>query len=847
MTKSINRFTVKPRIPERIIGLYEMAHNLWISWNSEAIKLYIRLDYDAWIRSAQNPVKMLGLISQERLEEVANDDSYLAAFDRVFSKYKEYIDGESWYSGSYEKVVAYFSMEYGLDISLPIYSGGLGVLSGDHMKSASDLGLPLVGIGLLYNKGYFKQYLNIDGFQQEVYPEYDWYNMPVVECLDTKSKPVKISVKIGDSVVVAKIWQIKVGRNSIYLLDTNVNENSPENRVITATLYGGGSETRIKQEILLGIGGIRALRALEIKAVVTHMNEGHSAFLGIERLRILIKEQNLKYEEALQVIWSTNVFTTHTPVPAGNESFSIHLMEKYIKNYIKELGISWEDFLALGRKTEKHIHDPFCLTILALRLSAYNNGVSKLHGKISRKMWQDIWFNLPEKEIPISHITNGIHPMTWLSPVMNDLLTKYFGPRFYNEPTHFDIWNRIDRISDEELWRSHERRRVDLVVFARERLKKQLLRKGRTKSIVNMADEVLSPYNLTISFARRFATYKRANLLLKYPERLIKLLSDNENPIQIIFAGKAHPDDMPGKEIIKEIVHFSSNPKVRSKILFLEDYDFSLARYLISGSDIWLNTPRRPLEASGTSGMKAAMNGVLNVSVLDGWWDEAYEHDKGWAIGEGEQYEDHVIHDEIEGKALFDLLEREIIPLFYTRGRDGLPHDWIQRMKVSMKSIGKQFSSVRMLLDYANKFYLPALKNDNIFSENNYTNTKKLTKYLEKLRMNWKNLKIKKIRSGNKSTYIVGDSISVYTDIVLDAFSPEDITVELYYGSLSSKGEIVNAQKKEMSCNEVEDGIAKYSTDVICTNTGSHGYSARILPKHALLVHPFLPGLIKWG
>ncbi|MBN2442394.1 MAG: alpha-glucan family phosphorylase [Spirochaetales bacterium] len=842
----IETFIIQPQIPQKLENLDKLAHNIWTIWNYDAVNLFIRLDYDSWIASNQNPVKMLGLVSQARLEQMSTDDSFLAAYDIVCAKFQKYIDGDSWYENPTDEVVAYFSMEYGLHISLPIYSGGLGILSGDHMKSASDLGIPLVGVGLLYSRGYFRQYLNIDGFQQEVYPEYDWYTMPVRECLDKNGNPRKISVHIGHSTVVAQIWEIKVGRNSIYLLDSNIPENTPENRAITATLYGGGRETRLRQEVLLGIGGMRALQTLGIKAVVTHMNEGHSAFLGIERIRTLIQDQHLTFNEARQAVWPTNIFTTHTPVPAGNESFSIELIEKYLKPYVKDLGITWEEFLSLGRDDPKNQHSPFCLTSLALKLSAYCNGVSKLHGNISRKMWKNIWIDLPEEEIPIRHITNGVHPKTWLSPVMNDLFDKYFGPRFYEEPANFDIWDRIDRVSDEELWRSHERRREELVVYTRERLRQQLHRKGRTKATVSLADEALSPYHLTISFARRFATYKRANLLLMDPDRFIKLLSNNDYPIQFIFAGKAHPEDIPGKELIKQLVHFSSDPRVRSRMIFLEDYDFTLGRHLISGSDMWMNTPRRPLEASGTSGMKAAINGVLNVSVLDGWWDEAYEPEIGWAIGEGEEYEDHNLHDEIESKALFDLLEREIIPLFYARGRDNLPREWIKKMKGCIKNIGKQFTSSRMVKDYSEMFYIPAFKNHKRFTENSFKNTREITRYLDKLKNNWENIKIVKVKSENNKNLVVGKSFTIHADVNLATFSPEEISVELYYGQISSTGEIINAKSKEMECINSGDQLTSYSTELSCIETGRYGYSVRILPKHELLVHPYIPGFIKW-
>jgi starch phosphorylase len=673
-------FIIKPNIPERLKPLEELARNLWISWNFEAIMLFMRLDYDAWIEARQSPVRMLGIVAQEKLEQAARDDSFLAALDAVWAKFQRYLGAERWYKGAQDFAIAYFSMEYGLDVALPVYSGGLGMLSGDHLKTSSDLGLPLVGVGLLYRQGYFQQYLNLDGFQQESYPENDWYNMPVTLCRDEKDVPISIQVEMGPSVATAWIWKVAVGKNALYLLDTNIDANPAPLRLITASLYGGDKETRIQQEILLGVGGVRALRALGITPACMHMNEGHSAFLCLERIRVLMRESKLSFAEASQYVWSTSVFTTHTPVPAGNERFDGRLMEKYLGATARELSLSWKDFLALGREDPNNDGEDFCLTVLALRLSAFNNGVSRLHGEVSRRMWRNIWPSLPLDEVPIGHITNGVHPRTWVSHDMIELLDRFFGPEFHDTPTNLEIWNRIDRISDEELWRTHERRRERLVAFARQRLLQQLERRGVTNSELSRGADALSPYALTICFARRFATYKRADLQLSDPERLIRLLTNNERPVQMIFAGKAHPHDLPGKEIIKRIVHFASDPRVASRIVFLEDYDMNMSRYLVSGSDLWMNTPRRPLEASGTSGMKAAINGTLNLSILDGWWDEGYSAGIGWAIGRGEEYEDHALQDEVEGKALYDLLEREIIPLFSSRGLDGLPGVWIRRM-----------------------------------------------------------------------------------------------------------------------------------------------------------------------
>ncbi len=839
--------TVKPKIPEPLLPLEELAHNLWLSWNFDAVMLFIRLDYDIWLQSRQNPAKMLGMVSQERYEQVAQDDSYLAALGDVYQRFTRYRDGETWYKGSHEDRVAYFSMEYGLDISLPTYSGGLGILSGDHIKTSSDLGLPLVGVGLLYRQGYFKQYLNPDGYQQEEYPENDWYNMPVGRCKKPDGSPVMISVDNAGRVVTAQVWEVKVGRASLYLLDTNIDENSPEDRLITATLYGGDKEMRIRQEILLGIGGIRALRALGINPAVTHMNEGHSAFLALERLREVMQAKGFAWKEALQTLWPTNIFTTHTPVPAGNERFGIDLMEKYFRGLCHELKMDWKEFLSLGRERPEDDSEPFCMTVFALKVSAYANGVAALHGKVSRQMWKGIWNGLSVEEVPIGHVTNGVHPRTWISNNMLELLDRYFGPRFYDEPTDLDIFDRIDRVSDEELWRTHERRRERLVVFARDRIRRQMQRSGVSESRLFHAEDALSPSILTISFARRFATYKRGNLLLRDPERLIRLLQDKDRPIQLIFAGKAHPHDLPGKELIKELVHFSRREDVQSRMVFLEDYDMTMARYMTSGSDLWLNTPKRPLEASGTSGMKAGMNGVLNCSVLDGWWDEGYEPGIGWAIGRGEEYQDDELQNEVESKALFDLLEREIVPMFYARGRDNLPREWIRSMKASMRQVGKKFSCHRMLMEYADKYYFPALDNYRAMAEKDFAPAKDVAAYLEKARREWPRLAVLDIQTDAQPIMERGDTVNVTARVELAGLAPGDVAVELYHGGMSSQGEIVKPLRAEMAPGKQAGQGWNYHVAVTCAVTGQHGYSVRILPKHPALVHPFLPGLVRWA
>jgi starch phosphorylase len=840
-------FIVKPNIPERLKPLEEMANNLWLSWNFDAVQLFMRLDYDVWLASRQNPARTLGRVSQARLEEIAKDSSFLAAMDAVYSKYQKYLQAERWYKGDGRDVVAYFSMEYGLDVSLPIYSGGLGVLSGDHLKTASDLGLPLVGVGLLYQQGYFQQYLNPDGFQQEFYPENDWYTMPVHLLMNDQGEAVKITVDIGSDNVSAQLWEVRVGKTPLYLLDSNIEENPAKHREITATLYGGDEDMRIRQEILLGVGGIRALKALDLNPAVTHMNEGHSAFLGLERIRTLIRERKMSFSEAQQAVWPANVFTTHTPVPAGNERFSADLMAKYFKGFAEQLGLAWKEFLSLGRENPDNDQESFCMTVLALKLAAHANGVSKLHGKTSRRMWRNLWPELPEEEVPITSITNGVHPRTWISHNMIDLLDRYLGPQFQENPAEFEVWTHMDRISDEELFRTHERRRERLVAFVRQRLRQQLQRRGFPEAEIQMAEDVLSPYTLTISFARRFATYKRANLLLQDPERLIRLLTDGERPIQLIFAGKAHPHDLKGKELIRELIHFAQDPQVRSQVVFLEDYDMTIARYLNSGSDVWLNTPRRPLEASGTSGMKAAMNGVLNLSILDGWWDEIYTPECGWAIGSGEEYEDQELQDEIESKAAYDLLEREIIPLFYTRGRDGLPRQWVKHMKASMAQVGREMNSHRMLIEYSEHFYLPALEKARAFAAEEYASARAIAAYLQRLKKSWAQVKVESLTVPEQTMYKIADKVEVSARINLGGLSPQEVRVELYFGSISSSGTIENAGSVEMIPQSDGRSAVEYRGQIECAVTGRQGYTVRLLPKHPALIHPYVPGYLRWA
>jgi starch phosphorylase len=621
---SVRSFTVLPALPESLKDVEVIAKNMFWSWNPEFVELFKRVDGNLWSVCLHNPVKVLGNISQAKLNELAENQGFLAQLQNAAEKLQSYLDRPTWYekvcSKSTEPIIAYFSAEFGIHECLPIYAGGLGILAGDHLKSASDLGVPLVGVGLLYQKGYFRQYLNVDGWQNEKYIENDFYSMPIELVREESGRPLTISVEYPGRCVVAQVWSISVGRVKLYLLDTNVRANSPADRMITSSLYGGDRELRIRQEIMLGIGGLKALTAMDITPSVCHMNEGHAAFMALERIRELRSAKNMTFDEAVEAARAGNVFTMHTSVKAGLDEFNVVLMDKYFGGYFPKLGINRERFLSLGRILPDDDSETFKMTILALRLSGYTNGVSRLHSHISRGIWGSIWPGLPLDEVPIIPITNGIHIKYWLSDEMNSLYQRYLGPNWADETMDKQLWNNVEQIPDEELWQIHQRCKERLVVFARNRLKAQMERRGTYHTELNRAEEILDPEVLTIGFARRFAGYKRGNLLLKDPERLVKMLTDPERPVQIIFAGKAHPKDMEGKDIIRQIIHFAEQNNVKRRLIFLENYDIDMAKVLLCGVDLWLNNPRRPMEASGTSGMKIAINGALNISTLDGWW-----------------------------------------------------------------------------------------------------------------------------------------------------------------------------------------------------------------------------------
>jgi starch phosphorylase len=848
--RNIRTFTVAPSLPARLECLRELAFNMYWTWDHETIDLFRRLDRDLWEECYHNPALMLGKISQQRLRLVAADDGFIAHMERVYRNLTDYMQGETWYQKTYGRSdrprIAYFSAEFGITECLPIYSGGLGVLAGDHLKSASELGLPLVGMGLLYQQGFFRQYLNADGWQQESYPVNDFYNLPLNLVRREDGSPVIVTVDLPGHAVSIQIWQMQVGRVPLYLLDTNIAANSREDQDITDALYGGGPEMRIKQEIVMGIGGIRALDALGLYPEVCHMNEGHSAFLGLERIRLLMCRHRLSFEEAREAAASGSAFTTHTPVPAGIDIFAPDLIDAYFRHYYPALGLTREQFLALGREDPRNHDQGFNMAVLAIRLASMVNGVSQLHSSVARQMWQNMWPGVPAHEIPIDAITNGIHDRSWISHDMAGLFDRYLGPRWVSEPADQSVWERVERVPDEELWRTHERRRERLVAFARQRLVTQLQRRGVPPAEVSRATEVLHPDALTIGFARRFATYKRATLLFLDPEGLVRLLRDPEHPVQIIFAGKAHPHDDGGKAFIKEIIHQARGPELRNNIVFIEDYDMNVARYLVEGVDVWLNTPRRPREASGTSGMKAAANGVLNLSILDGWWAEAYTPDVGWAIGRGEEYDDLAYQDVVESAALYDVLEEDVVPLFYNRGRDGLPRGWIAKMKASMRTLAPFFNTNRMVAEYTRSFYLPAAERYWNLTDDNAAQARALAAWKQKVHQNWSSIRVQTVKA-DADTVKVGDIVHVSAEIVLGELTADDVTVQLYQGMLDDEGKIPKGTSITMEPRDANNGIYVFVGAIPCLNSGRFGFAVRVLPNHHDLVHPFEPGLILWG
>lgn len=849
------KITVIPELPQNIGKLHELANNLWWSWNVDSLKLFKMIDPELWVKVKNNPVRFLHEVSQKKLQDAANSQEFMDKYYQVINKFDAYINpSQTWFSQNYpdkkDCTVAYFSAEYGLDEILPVYSGGLGVLSGDHCKTASDLGIPFVAIGLLYRQGYFNQYINAEGWQETSFTEQNIIELPVKPAVGPDGKEVIISVELPGRTVFAKIWEVKVGRVSIYMIDTNLENNSPSDRDLTARLYGGDQEMRISQEIFLGIGGIRALDALGVNPTIYHMNEGHSSFLGLELIRKLVQGKGLSFKVAKEVVSASTVFTTHTPVPAGNDVFPLSLIDKYFSNYWGSLGINRHEFLDLGLRVGPDAPQMFNMTVLALKIAGKKNGVSELHGAVSRNIFSDIWPNVPEDEVPISHVTNGIHTLTWLDTDLRALFEKYIGTDWYFRIHDQSMWDKVYDIPDEELWDFHMNQKTHLIETLRGRLKEQMSRHGMSPENLKQINNYLNPNALTIGFARRFATYKRANLIFRDLDRIVKIINNPERPVQIVFSGKAHPADKPAHDIIKQIHDYANRDELKGKVVLIENYNMSVARYLMHGTDIWLNNPRRPLEASGTSGEKAAINGAINFSVLDGWWIEGYNRKNGWAIGEDKYYENYDHQDNADSESLYSILENEIIPLYFERDERGIPLGWVRTMKESIRSVGRAFSTHRMLHDYTNDYYVPQMDRTLSIIKSKYQTAKSLAEWKKSIEDNWAPVQVLPAKDTNffdENKAKVGQSIEATATVVLGNIDPSHVTVELYYGKLGENNQVDNPVIKPMTMVEQSSkGTYNYSGNVVIEDGGNYGYTFRVVPSHPDMINKHDMAMIKW-
>jgi starch phosphorylase len=839
--------SVNPPIPERIIRIREIANNYWFSWNPAAQELFSYINEGLWEEVNHNPVQFLINIDPEDLERVSQDPDYQFRYDRVISEFDRYMHEPKWFEQAYPqhdgRVIAYFCAEFGLHESLPIYSGGLGVLAGDHVKAASDLGLPFVGVGLLYKHGYFTQRINREGWQEARYPHLTFREMPMTPVTRQNGSDLLVEVDFRHKIVYLKIWQVQVGRVRLYLLDADISRNNNEDRKLTSRLYGGDDENRIKQEILLGMGGVKALRAMNIEPFAWHMNEGHAAFSTVERLRELV-HLGIPINSAKEAVKSNTIFTTHTPVPAGHDIFSPELVDSCLGHIYNQLGITRGAFMDLGmKKGDKG----FNMTLLAMRLSGYCNGVSKLHGEVSRKMFHDVYPHLSVDEVPIGSITNGVHLESWLSDEMKELITIHLGPDWTTNLNDKQMWEKIRMIPDNELWDVHRGNKVKTIEYIRNMLLEKRTRNREDEYRLREVEHFLNPEILTIGFARRFTTYKRATLIFRNKERLAGIMNNPDMPLQLVFAGKAHPKDAEGHRLIKEIYEISNEEPFRGKIVFLEDYSINTARHLIQGVDVWLNNPRWPMEASGTSGMKAAANGVLHCSVLDGWWPEAFDGHNGFAIGgNSSDYHEEELQDINDSEQLYDLLETVILPAYYQR-ENGLPHKWLYWMKNSMVTIPPVFNTRRMVQEYTDKYYVKLIERGISFAENNYELADRVKNYKQNIEENWHHVAIKAVNCDGCADMQRGEQLNLQANVKLGPIKQEDIITEIAYGVEDSEG-LRNVVTVPMQVeSQTGEGEYMFTGGIPLEFQGTLGYTVRVRPSNKNLAHQYEVPLATWA
>ena len=847
-----NRITVNPQLPKEISKLSEIANNLWWSWNTDYLKLLKQIDRDLWENVGKNPVKFLKLVSQERLEKASQNQEFLKHYNIVANNFENYMNSKNtWFSKNYPKnendLIAYFSAEYGLDETIPIYSGGLGILSGDHLKSASDLGLPFVAVGMLYKEGYFIQKLSKYGEQENNYVKADLNNLPIEAVKDSEGKDLKITVDYPERKLYLKVWKINVGRIKLYLMDSDIDENSEEDKKVTLQLYGGDQDMRIKQEIVLGMGGVKLLKTLGLNPTVYHMNEGHSSFLTLELIKDLMEEKKISFEMAKDITTSKTVFTTHTPVPAGNDIFPLDLVEKYFKEFWPKIGLSREEFLKLGMKPTEKLDNGFNMGILALKNAGKKNGVSKLHGAVSRELFGEVWPNIAANESPIGYVTNGIHTCSCLEQNLKELYNEYLIPYWQDNMQKDDVWKQIKDIPNEKLWNEHQARKMKMLKMVKENTTERLKRVGIPYEEIKEITSKINPNALTIGFARRFATYKRATLIFKDLERITQILNDSERPIQLIFAGKAHPLDKVGQDLIKYINELAMKPQFKGKIFVLENYNIGMSRYLISGCDVWLNNPRRPMEASGTSGQKASVNGVINFSVLDGWWAEGYDQTNGWTIGTNAEFTSYEEQDLADSESLYNTLENKIIPLYYENREENIPNNWVEIMKNSIITTGGKYSTQRMVIDYTNKMYIPLCNLYNTY----YSNLESVAEYSQwksELNNSWNDIEIKQLNNLSDISMDAGNKINVECEVKLPNIKVENIEAQVYYGKIAENGMVDNIEiiPMKLKAKNVAEKVYTFEAKIELTTGGDYGYTFRVMPKHEMLLESSDLNLIKW-
>lgn len=824
-------------IPERFAPLSELAGNLWFSWNPHAFRLFARMAPALWEEVAYNPVRLLKQLTAEDWRQLATDGEFVALYGETMAAWSSYRTAEAWfqkeYPGGQAGGIAYFSAEFGFHESLPIYSGGLGVLAGDHLKSASDLGLPLTGIGLLYREGYFRQKLDSSGNQTAERVAHDFADHPVFPVKAADGSDLTVQVLIGQDTVKLKVWEAKIGRVTLYLLDADLPENSAGNRELTSQLYGGGQDMRIAQELILGVGGVRALRSLAIHPAIYHINEGHAAFLSLERIREYAAA-DVPYQTALELVRASTIFTTHTPVPAGHDTFPLDLFHRYLDGFLPVFGSHRDDVIRLGLDPAKN---QFNMTYLAMSCAALRNGVSKLHGHVSRMMFHGFLGGFEVDEVPIGHVTNGVHMESWTAPEIASLYDRYLPPEWKKEQANAAHWLAVASIPDEELWNAHSERKRQLIETARANLREQRRRGGESPERIAETSGLLDPDALTIGFARRFATYKRANLLFKDLPRLSRIVNHPDRPVQFLFAGKAHPADIPGQDLIREIYRVSQLSEFRGKIALLENYDIGLARELVQGVDIWLNNPLRPLEASGTSGEKAAMNGVINFSVLDGWWEEGYDGTNGWAI-ESDPHSDWQAQEQQNAESLYSRLENEIVPLYYGNKDAACPHDWVTRMKRSIATLAPEFNTNRMVQDYTREFYVPAMVRFAGFTANSNASATELAGFKKFVTGEWPNVSVPLVEDMPEEPAAPGQK-KVAVDIRLGALPPSAVAAEIVYYADNSEGIWEPVHTPLTLWEEPGDGLARFQGEIPSHLHHLQHYSVRVRPDHPLFAHRF--------